>query len=95
MLSYCFLPEFNFKGQTLYGLNFNGAELNACDFRDTIWENCSLREAVLRQCRFKEADLRGCDLGCFSYNDAANLKGSFISKSQAEDILSALAITVL
>ena len=94
-LCYCFMPDFNFKKLTLNELNFNGAELNGCDFRDTIWENCSMREATIRQCRFKGADLRGCDLGGLTFSEAGNLKGSYISKSQASDILGALAITVL
>ena len=95
MLCYCFMPCFNFKKLTLRELNFNGAELNDCDFRDTIWEDCSMREAVIRQCRFKGADLRGCDLGGLTFSEAANLKGAYISKAQASDILAALAITVL
>ena len=89
------MPCFNFKKLTLRELNFNGAELNDCDFRDTIWEDCSMREAVIRQCRFKGADLRGCDLGGLTFSEAANLKGAYISKAQASDILAALTITVL
>lgn len=94
-LCYCFMPCFNFKKLTLRELNFNGAELNDCDFRDTIWEDCSMREAVIRQCRFKGADLRGCDLGGLTFSEAANLKGAYISKAQASDILAALTVTVL
>ena len=92
-LKLAYFYGFNFKKQTIIGLDLSEADLCDCNFDEAILENSSLRNANFKGANtFYNADLRGCDIGGVN---PERIIGSFISKTQATELLSKLNIKVL
>ena len=84
---------FNFKKQTITGLDLTEADICDCNFDEAILENSSFRNANFKGINsFYNTDLRDCDIGGIK---SEKIMGSFISKTQATELLSKLSIKVI
>lgn len=93
ILRLAYFYGFNFKKQTIIGLDLSEADLCDCNFDEAILENSSLRNVNFKGINtFYNADLRGCDIGGVN---SERIKGSFISKAQATELLGKLNIKVI
>ncbi len=93
ILRLAYFYGFNFKKQTIIGLDLSEADICDCNFDEAVLENCLLRNANFKGINsFYNTDLRSCDI---SGVKAEKIIGSFVSKTQATELLSKLNIKVI